>query len=79
MNGKIRLACIVCDREDYDGISEKELQQAIVDGWTGVERAQTYEEAVRSVPLEESSDTSSVLDWFTHLGWCPECNPDKDR
>lgn len=50
----IRLACMECDREDYDGAS---LQQAVDDGWQDIGEAEI---------LYDSS-------WWTHLGYCPEC------
>ena len=57
----IRLACVVCDREDCDGITSAELAAAIAVGW------QHVSEAGNGYPDDYSSD------WWTHLGWCPEC------
>lgn len=52
----IRLACMICDRDDGDGTN---LDAALRAGWVDIER-------VHSEPVTES-------DWWTHLGWCPEC------
>lgn len=62
----IRLACMVCDREDYDGITPEQLAQALLDGWQGIDEAQTYEEATAEIG-------NGFSGWWTHLGWCPEC------
>lgn len=61
---KIRLACMFCDRNDYDGVS------ALPPDWFSVDEVQTYEESLREAEL---SDTERILDWYTHLGVCPEC------
>ena len=60
-----RLACVSCDREDYDGISY------IPKTWRDVQRYQTL-----AASLEEVADgdhSRSAFDWFTHMGQCPEC------
>ena len=67
----IRLACMLCDRQDFDGISPKELARAIASGWQEVGRVQTYAEASRT--YIDPPPGYSVFDWWTHLGWCPEC------
>jgi hypothetical protein len=69
---KIRLACMVCNLEDFDGINAGGLRQAIRDGWKCVERVQSYRESCST--MEQPG--YSVLDWWTHLGWCPDCAPD---
>ena len=70
----IRLACMACDRSDFDGITSRELKKAIANGWTAVERYQTYPESCRTYddPTKAPPGYSS-LDWWTHLGWCPDC------
>jgi hypothetical protein len=67
----IRLACMKCDRDDFDGITPEELEQAIENGWQDVSEEQTYEESIREVPF--GCQDRSVFDWWTHLGLCPTC------
>ena len=70
----IRLACMVCDRTDFDGITPKQLAQAKRDGWKDVERQQTYRQACRTYDDPAKAPPGhSALDWWTHLGYCPEC------
>ncbi len=66
MNGKIRLGCIHCDRNDFDGVDK------LPKDWDDVSRVRSLEEALREV--DEDDTTRSVFDWQTHLGTCPECN-----
>lgn len=66
---KIRLACMVCDREDFDGISAQQLKAAIRGGWKHVGRVQSYRESCSTT----EKPGYSVSDWWTHLGWCPDC------
>lgn len=62
---RIRLACMFCDREDFDGVG------TLPSDWFAVDEVQSYEESIREADL---SDTKiSVFDWYTHLGVCPEC------
>lgn len=61
--GTIRLACLLCDDERFDGIDE------IPADWQDVDEVQSYEAATAEVDFE--SDCSSV--WWTHLGVCPDC------
>ena len=61
---KIRLACMFCDRNDYDGVN------ALPPDWFSVDEVRTYEESLREAEL---IDPERVLDWYTHLGVCPEC------
>jgi len=71
----IRLACIGCDREDFDAITPSELAQAIASGWRYVRREQTYAEACRTYD-HDPPPGYSALAWWTHLGWCPDCADD---
>ncbi len=64
--GKIRLACLYCDRSDFDGINE------IPSDWSEVDEVQTYEESCQKASPTDAK--VSVLDWYTHLGICPECH-----
>lgn len=61
----IRLACRFCDRSDFDGID------AVPPDWFSVDTVQSYEESLKSVDCWDAN--ASVLDWYTHLGVCPEC------
>jgi hypothetical protein len=63
--GKIRLACTECDREDYDCVDE------IPPDWVDVHEVQSFEESCREI--DPSDSKASVLEWYTHLGCCPEC------
>jgi hypothetical protein len=65
MSGRIRLACLLCEREDCDGIDE------IPADWYDVDEFQSYESSVEEIPVEDQS--RSPLEWHTHLGVCPEC------
>ena len=56
----IRLACVGCDRNDYDGVWR------IPKNWERVERHQTLAESYSEVP--DSNGRGSAFDWFTHLG-----------
>jgi hypothetical protein len=70
----IRLACRECDRDDGDGITRSDLRKAIKQGWREVERVQTYRQACKT--YDDSWDEPegfSKLEWWTHLGLCPEC------
>lgn len=70
----IRLACIACDREDFDGITAAELKKAIKNGWTHVERVQSYRQSCKTYEHHEGEPPGfSALEWWTHLGYCPEC------
>jgi len=64
--GKIRLACLYCDREDFDGVD------VIPSDWTEVDEVQTFEESCREACPTDAK--VSVFDWYTHLGVCPECH-----
>lgn len=63
-----RLACFHCDREDFDGVSN------LPKDWEDIGRVQTYHQAIKTyVDPSKTSPEFSVLDWFTHLGICPDC------
>jgi hypothetical protein len=62
---RIRLSCRFCDRNDYDGIN------VLPPDWFAVDEVQTYEQSIR--PADPADSSNSVLDWYTHLGVCPEC------
>ena len=65
MSGKIRLGCMSCDREDFDGIDQ------LPPDWTDIDEVRSFAEATREVEFDDHS--RSVLDWQTHLGTCPDC------
>ena len=65
MSHEIRLACIHCDTDQYDGVTE------LPTDWTNIQEAQSYAASREEVPLRDSN--RSPLDWYTHLGVCPEC------
>ena len=64
MTGKIRLGCLGCGREDFDGIHK------LPDDWEEIDEVQSYEESIREVGPEDDGD---IMFWETHLGVCPEC------
>jgi hypothetical protein len=65
MPGPIRLACLYCDTEEGDGVESIPLD------WGDVEEVQSYADSLKEVTAGDSS--RSPLDWYTHLGVCPEC------
>lgn len=69
--GSIRLACRYCDRDDFDYV------ETLPTDWHDVHDVQTLEESLR--PVHPDDATSSVLDWFTHVGVCPDCHDALDR
>ena len=60
--GKIRLACLFCDRDDCDGVEK------IPAAWFSVDETQSYEASLR-----EANEEEDHLAWYTHLGVCPDC------
>jgi hypothetical protein len=70
----VRLACISCERDDCDGITEDELAWKVANGWAGVSREQTWKESATAYKNPEDAPPGySVFDWWTHLGYCPDC------
>lgn len=66
--GRIRLGCYSCDRNDFDGVDE------LPGDWEDIVPVQSWEEAISPVE-SDSDDGRSALDWQTHLGTCPDCEP----
>ena len=64
MNGKIRLGCHRCDRDDFDGV------ETLPKDWCDIQEVQSYEDAMHEI---SANDPGSAFDWQTHLGTCPEC------
>lgn len=69
--GNIRLACMFCDRSDFDGVPEIPLD------WFDVQEIQSFEASRMSVDFHHPDKSVSVLEWYTHLGVCPECYVDE--
>ena len=44
----IRLACAACDRDDMDGITPEQLEQAKAQGWTDIEEVQSYDDSMQT-------------------------------
>jgi hypothetical protein len=44
----IRLACAACDRDEMDGITPEQLEQAKAQGWTGIEEVQSYDDSMQT-------------------------------
>ncbi len=71
MTGTIRLGCMYCDRNDYDGVD------AFPNDWDEIEEVRSLEQATREVAVDDQ--TRSVFDWQTHLGDCPDCQNTHSR
>lgn len=69
--GRIRLACLICDREDFDGVD------VLPHDWQDIEEVQTYEESIREIAPDDPD--RDIAAWHTHLGVCPDCQPDDDE
>lgn len=76
--GPIRLACMYCFRDDFDGV------RLLPGDWRGIEECQSLQAAL-SIYDETDEDPAprgySVMDWWTHKGTCSECveSPNKVR
>lgn len=68
---QIRLGCLHCDRDDFDGVSE------VPQDWTNVAPVQRWERAICPVEVG-SKDGQCIFDWQTHLGICPDCQAEYD-
>ena len=64
MTGKIRLGCMCCGRDDFDGIDK------LPDDWEEIDQVQSYEESIQEVGPDDDGD---VMFWETHVGVCPDC------
>lgn len=62
---QVRLACISCDTDEFDGID------SIPDDWVFVTRVQSYEESLEEIAADDL--TRSPCEWYTHVGTCPDC------
>ena len=70
-SGRIRLACLTCDREDFDGVD------VLPEDWEDIDEFQSYEASI--TPVEIDDPDGDVTAWYTHLGVCPDCQTDPDR
>ena len=61
----IRLACNQCDRDDFDGVSK------LPHDWEDVTEVQSLKESRTQV--DDNDRMLSPLDWYTHVGTCPDC------
>ena len=68
MNGRIRLGCIVCSREDFDGIDK------LPTDWEDIDEVQSFEESIQEVRPDDPD--GDVTFWETHMGVCPDCQKD---
>lgn len=67
--GRIRLGCLFCDRDDFDGVEQ------LPTDWYAVDEVQSYEQSY----AEAVEKSDSVFDWQTHIGVCPDCETDQCR
>lgn len=72
----VRLGCDECDRDDCDGITPERLAEVQAEGWEDVREVQSYEDSLKT--YDEPGDPEPppgfcLLDWYTHLGTCPQC------
>ena len=71
MSGRIRLGCISCRRDDFDGIDK------LPDDWEDIDEVQSYEDSIREVhPGDHDAD---IMFWETHMGVCPQCKDPNGR
>ncbi len=61
----IRLGCISCFREDFDGID------VLPDDWEDIDEVQSVEESLREISSDDPD--GDVTFWETHMGVCPDC------
>jgi chaperonin GroES len=62
-NQPVRLGCVTCDRDDFDGISETALRALIDCG--------DWQEIGETDPDDKLDDEFAA--WETHFGRCPDC------
>ena len=74
---RIRLACIDCDRSDFDGITPEQLERCRAEGWADIGFEQCYEDSIRIYDDPDDAPPGyDVTAWWTHLGHCPDCRKD---
>ncbi len=67
--GTIRLACLFCDCDEFDGVDR------VPANWRDVDEVQAYEDAMTEAGLIDQESTV----WWTHLGVCPACQETRYR
>jgi hypothetical protein len=68
----VRLACLECDREDHDFLTPARLAE--LEGWEGITQVQSYADAIKTYDRPDDAPPGfCALDWYTHLGICPDC------
>jgi hypothetical protein len=72
-DARVRLACSECDRQEKDGITPKELDACLAEGWTDISEVQTYEQSIIYENPKDAPPGFDVTAWHTHLGLCPDC------
>ncbi len=60
--GKICLACLICDRNECDGVDEVPATRFAVD------EVQSYEDSIKEIV----SPGDEIFAWWAHLGVCPD-------
>lgn len=65
----IRLGCLCCDRDDFDGID------AFPSDWEKIGEVQSFKESMKERGFSDQFG-QSCFDWQTHLGIFPECRED---
>jgi hypothetical protein len=63
--GAIRLGCIRCYREDFDGVD------VLPDDWEDIEEVQSLEDSLREIDPDDPDE--DVTFWETHMGVCRDC------
>lgn len=71
-----RLACYGCDAA-IDGTADQKDAKAA--GWRNIKRQQSYQEATTTYEPDDAPPGYSVLDWYTHIGDCPDCAAELER
>jgi hypothetical protein len=70
----VRVGCERCDCDSENAITEAALARLESKGWTGIEEYQSFEASCKTYPNPDDAPRGfSVLDWYTHLGLCPDC------
>lgn len=68
--GPYRLACQFCDRDDFDGV------KSLPKDWDDIGQVQTLKQSLTTYDLPDDPKPPKgygVLDWYTHMGTCPDC------
>ena len=69
----IRLCCNAVGCAEHDFITATQLRR-LKQGWKNVGRFQTYAQSIKTYDDPHDAPAGySVLDWYTHLGDCPDC------